>query len=161
MLNYSIVHKENRIIYTNDDGESLDYLSSRETFYLDKTIELFCSIDDKPSYTKYYENGNPMYEIWHDKSIIHRVLGPAYIQYFKDSKIAAFKFYRNGKLHNETGSASIIYTPQGGLSSMEYYYNGDRMPTEIECASLGIKYLKPKEWLYRKSETEKYLKIYE
>jgi len=54
---------------------------------------------------------------------LHNESGPAYIEYINNIKYTE-GYFKEGILHRLGGPAVIQYTKDGGISSVEYYING-------------------------------------
>lgn len=59
-----------------------------------------------------------------DTHTLHRVDGPAKIDYYQSGVIKTESYWLNGKLHREDGAAWIIYYFTGSIEKENYWYKG-------------------------------------
>ena len=84
------------------------------------------------------------------EGVLHRIGGPATIEYFINGNIFCESYYQNGELHREDGPAEIDYYLDGKMSSETYYINDTRHrmdgPARIIYDSCG-NILKKEYWI--------------
>ena len=80
-----------------------------------------------PAIIDYYEDGSIQSESWYQDGKRHRLDGPAYIIYYQDGSIQSESWYQDGKFHRLDGPAEIFYFEEGGsIEAKSWYQDGKR-----------------------------------
>lgn len=138
------LYVKNDIIIFKDEGElykQKDFNNPPNSF----TRRFKQKFNGKVEYKfSYYERG--FYEskkiYYNDNDEVHRVNGPAIIEYYEDNTngnkgIKKEDYYINGKKHRENKPASITYYENNNIEKEEYYINGKK---HREDGPASIKY---------------------
>lgn len=96
----------------NEEGELRE---TRKSFYEGGGKKLFLernydgeydSVDGKPAFVTWHENGQVMIQEWYRNGKYHREAGPAVIEYAEDGRVKAEKYYLDGV--EVPGTASLF-----------------------------------------------------
>lgn len=143
-----IKSKSNNSVYL-DKHKKLTILSLN-TYYIEKSYSNILEIeyykydkvhnDNGPAY-KLYINDKLKCEEYYHLGALHRVNGPASIEYYSNNVVEYEAYYQKDKLHRENGPAKIEYYPNGKVMYKSYYLNGRRHredgPARIEYDKKG------------------------
>jgi len=90
-----------------------------------KHIRLYES-SDEPTEITYYNPSRQNQKRWKNSAgELHRVDGPARIEYDLDGNLLAEVWHKNGLIHREDGSAYTFYYSDGSIESERWFYEGD------------------------------------
>ena len=80
-----------------------------------------------PSIISYYDNGQVVCEKWLYKDILHRIDGPAFTYYSRDTPKSLIEWYKDGELHRFPGPAYTYNWDNGIHTNWVWYYNGKQV----------------------------------
>jgi len=86
--------------------------------------------DGDPAETLFTEDGKVAIQRWYEYGKLHRVDGPAYIDYYESGEVKHEIWFANGKYHRADGSAMIWYYRSGEVRSEVWYVNGELISEE-------------------------------